>query len=105
MNSPLPPPVLSTTISYFFHKSGRTPGPAPSCFLVIRSDNARSRGGLGLEKVLELGEPEGVRAYVLFVPAQPGEWLARVEELMTRRTGAFRAIVGVDSLRTMKPRG
>jgi hypothetical protein len=47
---------------------------------VIRSANARPRGGEGLEIFLELGESEGVRACILVVPAQPGKWLAQVEE-------------------------
>src|SRR5262249_60945828 len=61
---------------------------------VVRSVNARSAGGMGLDGFLAKGESHGIQACILFVPAQPGDWLDRRLEQMSRRPGAFRAVIG-----------
>jgi hypothetical protein len=66
--------------------------------LVIRSAGARGQGGEGLARFLALGEADGIRACVLFLPHRPGEWLERVAEQVARHPGPFRVLIGVDGL-------
>lgn len=67
---------------------------------VIASANARDQAGAGLGGLLDRGEAHGLQACILFVPAEPGPWLERVAEQVARRPGPFRAIIGVDGIRS-----
>jgi uncharacterized protein (DUF58 family) len=65
--------------------------------LVVGSIAARERGGAGLAAFVARAEREGPVSLVLFVPPEPGPWLARVIAVLARRRGA-RVVVAVDAL-------
>jgi hypothetical protein len=65
--------------------------------LVVGSVGARERGGAGLAAFVARAEREGPVSLVLFVPPEPGPWLARVLGVLARRRGA-RVVVAVDAL-------
>jgi hypothetical protein len=65
---------------------------------VVGSSNARDRGGEGLETFLDRGEELGINACILFVPPRPGEWLGRVAWQLSRHTGPFRVLIGIDGV-------
>ncbi len=71
---------------------------------IVRSHEARDKGGVGLGSFLAEGEGRGYDACVLFAPARVGEWLERVEGQAHGRC-ALRAIIGVDDEPAPRRRG
>ncbi|HVS34681.1 MAG TPA: DUF58 domain-containing protein [Gemmataceae bacterium] len=65
---------------------------------LLRSADARSQGAAGLETFVNQGATRGLKACLLFAPAQPGPWLERVAALLAARRGPFRVILGCDGL-------
>jgi uncharacterized protein (DUF58 family) len=65
--------------------------------LVVGSVAAREGGAAGLAAFVARAEREGPVSLVLFVPPEPGPWLARVLAVLARRRGA-RVVVAVDAL-------
>jgi Protein of unknown function DUF58 len=65
---------------------------------VVASVRSRKQGGEGLGAFLTRGANQGLKACLLFVPAQPGPWLESVCEHLSRHPGPFRILIGVDGL-------
>jgi hypothetical protein len=70
---------------------------------VVRSSSFRDQGGEGLGRFLGRGEEIGVSACLLFLPARPGDWLARVEGHLGGHRGPYRAMIGIDGLEQLGP--
>ncbi|MGF1464692.1 MAG: DUF58 domain-containing protein [Sandaracinaceae bacterium] len=58
----------------------------------------RDDGGAGLEAFLSAGEAAGPASAVLFVPPQPGPWLARAVGAARARAARTRFVVGTDGV-------
>lgn len=65
--------------------------------IVTSADHAHA-GAAGLERFVNEEERRGPASVVLFVPARPGPWLARVVAFAKRRAGRVRLVIGVDGL-------
>jgi hypothetical protein len=63
---------------------------------LMRSSEARARGGEGLTAFLERVEREGPASVLIFAPSRPGDWIDRVAAAARRRK--LRVIIGVDGV-------
>ena len=66
--------------------------------LIVRSSDARARGGAGLAGFVDRAERSGPAALVVFAPPRPGPWLERVIAVAKRRPRGMRVVIGVDGL-------
>jgi len=71
---------------------------------IVRSHEARDKGGEGLGSFLVEGEGRGYDTCVLFAPPRSGDWLERVKA-QAHGPCALRAIIGVDEEPLPKRRG
>lgn len=65
---------------------------------IVRSKGAAEEGGAGLGRFLKQAERSGPVSLLLFVPAKPGSWLPKVLDVLKRRSGHTRILVGIDGL-------
>ena len=71
--------------------------PTRALAMIVRSREARARGGDGLGPFLERNAQWGGRC-VVFASARPGRWLASVEQQARQRPGTIEVILGVDGV-------
>jgi hypothetical protein len=71
---------------------------------IVESAHHRRHGGEGLARMLRRLTPQQIDALVLFVPAEPGRWLDRIDELASRLRHV-RAITAVDDAPQAGARG
>jgi hypothetical protein len=72
--------------------------------LIVKSRGARAQGGEGLSPFLDRSPDAHAARCVLFVPARPGRWMAKVEQQIKRRGGSVEVVVGVDGVREAERR-
>lgn len=66
--------------------------------MIVRSAEARSMGGHGLESFVRRAEQAGPASLVVFVPPRPGPWLAPVVAAVKVRAPRSRLVVTTDGI-------
>lgn len=66
--------------------------------MIVRSAEARDRGGAGLEGFVRRAEKSGPASLVVFVPPRPGPWLAHVVATVRPRAPQTRLVVATDGI-------
>jgi hypothetical protein len=83
--------------------AGDTDRPDEAVERIVRSVEARSRGGRGLEPFLKRAERAGPASAVIFVPPRPGPWLEPVVAAARARAPRTRLVVATDGVDATPP--